>query len=343
MYDAVIVGAGHNGLTAAAYLAAAGLNTLVVEARDTVGGAAATQEFAPGFRVSTASYSLSLLRPDIHRDLGLAGRGLEIVPKDPQMFVPLPGERHLFIWKDANRSAEEISRIHPRDAIGYLQWNAFWKEAIPLFRKVIDDPEPPPLAEIESHFQQQGRAEMWRLAVAGSAAETVSEFFESDELRGAFASQGIIGISASPREAGTAWVMTYHYLGGEVCGADGTWAYVMGGMGALSETLAEVASERGAKIRTSTQAEEILVEGGRAAGVRLIDGEEIPASVVVSNADPRRTFLDLAPPGALAPEFVKTVDEWRMDGAVVKVNLALSELPEFRGLTKGGVGPEHLG
>lgn len=339
----VVIGAGHNGLVAACYLARAGLRVAVLERRGLVGGAAVTEEILPGFRTSTASYSLSLLRPDIHRDLELARHGLRFTPKEPQMFVPLPGGRHFFVWRDAARTREELARIHPPDAEGYRRWGAFWEEAVALLRPFAEDPAPPPPEGVEAALGARGREDVWRLAVAGSAAGAVEAFFEADEVRGAFASQGIIGTGASPREPGTAWVMAYHALGGELNGANGTWAYVAGGMGGVTAALARAAAAWGVEVQTGAPVEEVLVEGGRAAGVRLAGGAVRRASVVASNADPVRTFMHLVPPGALDEAFLARVRAWRTDGCVVKVNLALAELPDFAALPGSGPGPQHAG
>jgi phytoene dehydrogenase-like protein len=341
--DAVVVGAGHNGLVAAAYLARAGLDVLVLERRDVVGGAAVTEELLPGYRVSTAAYSLSLLRPDVCRDLELPAHGLSWYPKDPQLFVPLPDGRHFFVWRDADRTAAELARIHPADAEGYRRWGAFWEEAVALLRPLVEAPDPPRLGEVEALLARSGRRDVWRLAVAGSAAETVETFFAAEEVRGAFASQGVIGTAASPRAAGTAWVMGYHALGGELNGSTGTWAYVRGGMGSVTQALAAAARAGGAEVRTGAPVARILVDGGRAWGVRLRDGATVPARLVLSNADPVRTFLGLVPPGALDDTFAERVRTWRTPGSVVKVNLALRELPDYRSLPGTDAGPQHAG
>lgn len=338
--DAIVVGAGHNGLVAACYLARAGLSVRVLERRTVAGGAAVTEELLPGVRVSAASYALSLLRPDVYRDLQLARHGLQFTPKDPQMFVPLPDGRHFFVWRDEARTRQELERIHPPDAAAYTRWGRFWEEAVALLRPFAESPTPPSPAEVEKELARRGRSEVWRLAVAGSAAGCVEEFFASDEVRGCLATQGIIGTQASPREPGTAWVMAYHALGGELMGATGTWGWVRGGMGALTGALRSAAEELGVEILTGEPVEQVLVEGGRAAGVATTGGSAVAAGVVLSNADPKRTFLGLVPDGALAPEFRRRVERWRVDGAVAKVNLALAELPEFRALP-GGPGPQH--
>ena len=339
--DVIVVGAGHNGLVAACYLARAGLRVQVFERADVVGGAAVTQEFFPGFSVSTASYSLSLLRPDVASDLGLFRRGLVLHPKDPQLFVPLPDGRCFFVWRDPARTVEELAGLSRRDAGAYPRWLAFWDKVVSVFRPLVESAEPPLPGEVEAELSRRGLADLWRLAVAGSAADCVSAFFESDEVRGAFASQGIIGTAASPRQPGTAWIMTYHQLGGELNGADGTWAYVQGGMGSVTGCLAAAAADLGVGVSVGVPVAALLVEGGRCAGVRLGDGEEVRARVVVSNADPVRTFLSLAPPGTFDPVFEERVREWRLDGVVVKVNLALGELPSYT--ARPGLGPQHLG
>lgn len=336
-FDAVVVGAGHNGLIAAAYLARAGLRVCVCERREIVGGAAVTEELAAGFRVSSASYSLSLLRPDIYADLDLSRHGLEILPKDPQMFVPLPDGRHFFVWRDAGRTRAELERIHAGDGDAYERWTAFWEAAVQLLRPLVEDPDPPSVDDVRRVLPD----DVWRLAVAGSAAGTAAEFFRAPEVQAAFASQGIIGTWASVRDPGTAWVLAYHELGGEVCGATGTWAYVRGGMGSVSRSLLAAAQAAGAEVRVAAPVSEIVCEGARVAGIRLAGGEVLTARAVLSNADPMTTFLGLIEDGRIDAEFASRVKAWPSPGCVLKVNLALRELPQFTALP--GVGPQHAG
>jgi phytoene dehydrogenase-like protein len=338
--DAVVIGAGHNGLVAACLLAQQGLAVAVVEARDIVGGACVTEEIAPGFRVSTAAYSFSLFRPEIYEALRLERYGLSFYPKEPRMFVPLPDGRHFFVWRDSARTKAEIARIDARDADAYDRWNAFWEEVADVVRPLILA-EPPSLHALEDRLASQGRSDLFRLAVAGSAADTVSAFFESDEVRGAFVGQGVIGTFAGPHDAGTAFVMTYHAFGGELVDGAATWAYVRGGMGAVTESLASCARDLGVDVRTASPIEKIYTSEGRARGVSLSDGSVIGAAAVLSNADPQRTFLSLAPEDELPAEFVARVRALDMTGSVVKVNLALSELPDFTCLP--GTGPQHAG
>jgi phytoene dehydrogenase-like protein len=330
----LIVGAGHNGLVAACYLARAGADVTVVERGDVIGGATVTEELIPGFRVSTASYSLSLLRPDIVRDLGLR---LEIHPKDPQLFVPLPDGRSFFVWRDAARTREELTKISVHDADAYARWSSFWERAVAALRPLVETPDPPPLSGVEGIV---GR-DIFAIAVKGSAADAVSRWFEDPAIRGVFASQGIIGTFRSVYDHGTAWVMAYHAVGGELVGASGTWAYVRGGMGAVSGALASAAAALGVTIRTSSPVASIEIDDGRAAGARLDDGSMLTADVVVSNADPVRTFLGLVPDGALDASFAARVRGWDTAGCVVKVNMALAELPDFVALP--GAGPQQRG
>jgi phytoene dehydrogenase-like protein len=337
--DAVVVGAGHNGLITAAYLARAGMRVIVCERRDVIGGAAVTEEMAPGFRVSTASYALSLLRPDIFADLDLGRLGLEVVAKDPQLFVPLPDGDHFFVWRDAARTREELARLSTADADAYTDWCSFWEEATTRLRPLVDTEQPPRLAGVERIVG----ADVWRWAVAGSAADTVERFFDHPSIQGCFASQGVIGTWASVREPGTAWVMAYHALGGELYGGSGVWGFARGGMGSVTGALGRGAEEAGADIRCGCAVEEILVGPGGVSGVRLSDGSIIRAGIVASGADPRTTFITLLPDDALDEGFLERVSAWDSRGCVVKVNIALTELPDFVALPGATVGPQHRG
>jgi phytoene dehydrogenase-like protein len=258
------------------------------------------------------------------------------------MFVPLPNGRFLYIWRDAARTVEEIRLIDEADADAWPRWNALWDEVAALVRPIVTDPDPPTLAEFEAELKRRGKTDLFRLAFSGSAAETVRHFFRSDAIQGMTASQGIIGTCASVNDPGTAFVMTYHAFGGELVDGAGTWAYVRGGMGGVTQALAACARSLGVRILTGTPAAEIIVEEGRAAGVRIEGGGEILASLVLSNADPKRTFLQLLPSGTLQPDFEERVREIDTRGSVIKVNLALDEPPDFLGML-ATTGPEHAG
>jgi len=336
-FDSVVVGAGHNGLVAAAYLALSGRSVLVCERRHLVGGACVTEELAPGIRTSSGAYSLSLLRPEIWKELELARRGLEVIPKDPQMFIPLPEGGSLLIWRDTARTLEGLRRFSPREADGYERFNRFWDQAVPFLRSFLLS-DAPPLKEIRTSAQRSGNAEIFRMAVEASAAEVVETFFSTDALRGAFVTQGIIGTATPPREPGTAYVMAHHLLGG-VGGVDGTWGYVRGGMGSVTRAIAEAATDAGALIRTNAPVAEIIP----GEGVRLESGEVVRARAVLSNADPKRTFLKLLADGAIDEATRRAVEAIDTRGSVVKVNLALQELPEYTAFPGRGAGPQHRG
>jgi phytoene dehydrogenase-like protein len=336
-FDAVVVGAGHNGLVTAAYIARAGRSVLVCERRPILGGACATEELIAGIRTSSGAYSLSLLRPEIWKELELARRGLEVIPKDPQLFIPLPGGGSLLIWRDRDRTLEGLRGFSPGEAEGYERFNRFWDRAVPFLRSFLLS-DAPPLDQVRLQAQRSGLGEVFRLAVEASAAEVVESFFSSDPLRGAFVTQGIIGTATSPREPGTAYVMAHH-LFGATDGMDGTWGYVRGGMGSVSAAIADAATEAGATIRTDAPVAEILP----GEGVRLETGEVIRARAVLSNADPKRTFLRLLPAGAIDEATRKAVEAIDTRGSVVKVNLAMSELPDYTAMPGRSVGPQHTG
>jgi len=337
IWDGVVVGAGHNGLVAAAYLARAGRSVVVCERRPIVGGACVTEELIPGIRTSSGAYSLSLLRPEIWKELELQRRGLEVIPKDPQLFIPLPEGGSLLLWRDERKTLEGLRRFSAGEADGYERFSRFWDRAIPFLRSVLLS-DAPPLEQLRTHAQRSGLGEIFRLAVEASAAEVVESFFSTDALRGAFVAQGIIGTAAPPREPGTAYVMAHHLLG-SIGGIDGTWGYVRGGMGSVTQTIARVATEAGALIRTNSPIGEILP----GEGVRLENGEVLRARAVLSNADPKRTFLTLLPSGAIDEATRKAIGAIDTRGSVVKVNLALSELPDYGAMPGSEVGPQHRG
>jgi phytoene dehydrogenase-like protein len=336
-YDAIVIGAGHNGLACAAYLAREGLKTLVVERSDRIGGACVTEELFPGFRISTASYSLSLLMPEIISELGLK---LDIRPKDPESFAPFPDGGGLMMWSDPAKRKEAISKISPADAEAHPRFEELFEEASRHLR---------PLLSFGATRKQARRAfrrsevdNLFKRTVDGSIADLCEEYFSSDAMQGLMASQGIIGSAAGPRTPGSAYIYLHHAFG-MVTGEPGVWGFVRGGMGTITAQLADVVRAAGGEIRTEAEVAKVKLNGRRAGGVVLSSGEEIDADIVLSNADPKRTvaFLDDA---QLAPEFVQDIDVLPMQGTVVKVNCALSGLPSFKGMEPhDGPGPEHLG
>jgi len=347
-HDAIVVGGGHNGLTAAAYLARAGMRVLVLERRHVVGGAAVTEEVFPGFRFSVASYVVSLLRPEIIRELDLPRHGLKVLPFDGS-FTPLHGD-YLLMTSDPGRTYHELKRFSTNDAEAYHEFGQLIVEIVRFIKPILSVVPPDsgsldprqwlPLASLAKRFGELPsdlQVAFVQLMTMG-AADFLEQWFESDPVVATMASWGIIGTFLGVRSPGTAYVMLHHYMG-EVDGSFGAWGIPRGGTGAVSEAIASAARAFGAEIRTEAEVARIDVKGGRATGVTLESGEEIQAGVVLSNADARRTFLGLIEKGTLPAEFEEEVGRYKFRGSSGKVNLALDGLPSFTSLPGPG---EHL-
>ncbi len=353
-YDALIIGAGHNGLVTAAYLARAGLRLLVLERRPVVGGSCVTEEVWPGYRVSTAAYLCGLLQPRIINDLELGRFGYEILPKDPAFFSPFPDGRRLFIWRDDQQPAAEIARFSRADAQRYAEYEAFLARLASFVAPWLLSTPPNLLRRTRWDLWQLGRLGLHTLRLpprtlaqalrilTQSARDFLDGWFDSPELKAALATDGVIGARGGPSTPGTAYVLFHHCMG-VAAGKAGLWGFVRGGMGAISEALAAAARRHGAEIRTGAEVAQLLVRGGRARGVVLAGGEEITARVVISNADPKRTFLRLVPPQYIDAEFRREVAAIRMAGVSMKVNLALDGLPDFPAAPGTRPGPQHRG
>ena len=336
VYDAIVIGAGHNGLVCAAYLARSGLKVGVFEASDRVGGACVTEELFPGFHISTASYSLSLLLPEIVSELGL---NLDIRPKDPELFAPYYEGGGLVLWRDPVKRAEALRALSPADAEAYPRFETLFEEASRCLRPLLTFPAT--RKQARRAFRKSEIEGLFKQTVDGAIADVAEEYFEHDLIRGLTASQGIIGSAAGPRTPGTAYIYLHHAFG-LATGEPGVWGFVRGGMGAITAQLADIARAAGADIHTECPVASIKLDGRRTGGIVLDSGEEIEARIVCSNAHPART-ISLLPDGSLAPEFVEDVDLMPTKGTVVKVNCALSGLPRFKGMDGGSPGPEHLG
>jgi len=347
-YDAIVVGGGHNGLTAAAYLARAGVSTLVLERRHVLGGAAVTEEIVPGFRFSVASYVVSLLRPEIIRELNLPAHGLEILPFDGS-FTPLEGN-YLWVTNDPGRTYHELRKFSGNDADAYQEFGFLMTEIIRFIKPILSMVPPDPVRfDPRQWLPLGGLAKQFRALppelqatfiqiMTMSAADFLEQWFESDPVIGAIASNGIIGTFLGVRSPGTAYVMLHHFMG-EVDGSFGAWGIPRGGTGAVSAAIASAARSFGAEIRTEAPVARIDVHGDRAMGVTLESGEEIEAGEVLSNADARRTYLGLLEKGSLPAEFEEEVTRYKYRGSSGKVNLALDGLPDFSCLPGPG---EHL-
>jgi phytoene dehydrogenase-like protein len=339
-FDTIIIGAGHNGLVAAGYLARAGKSVLVLEQRDRVGGACTLEEPFPGFTVSPCAYVVSLLRPEIIRDLELQRYGFEAYVKDPQMFVPFLDGTYLFLRSSTEKTVEGIRRFSPHDAEAYPKFLRFFERASELLNPILLE-EPPSIADLAARFHGEDE-EIYSRLMFGNLYDLLAEYFESDHLRAAFAGQGVIGTFIGPRTPGSVYVM-WHHMFGEVNGERGMWGYVRGGMGRISFALAASAEAHGAIIRTGARVASILVDNGRAEGVRLENGEELRAHAVLSNADPKRTFLQLCADAGLDQDFLARIQRFKTESAVIKINLALKELPSFTCLPGSQPGLQHAG
>ena len=337
-YDAIVIGAGHNGLVCGSYLARSGLKVLVLERSDRIGGACVTEELFPGFRISTASYSLSLLLPRIVSDLGLQ---LDVRPKDPELFAPFEGGGGLVLWNEPARRRDAIGAVSKKDAESYPRFVELFEEASRRLRPLLTYPAT--RKQARRAFRRSEVERLFATTVDGSIAEVCEEYFESDLMQGLMASQGIIGTAAGPKTPGTAYIYLHHAFG-EATGEPGVWGFVRGGMGAITAALADVFRSAGGEIRTEAEVASVKLDGKRrAGGVVLASGEEIDAEVVCSNADPKRT-ISLLRDARLPVEFTEDVDLLPSRGTVVKVNCALGGLPRFPGMSDGdGPGPEHLG
>ncbi len=352
-YDAIIIGGGHNGLVCAAYLGAAGLKTLVLEARDIIGGCAVTQEFHSGFRNSVAAYTVSLLNPKIIRDLDLASHGLRIVPRKLSNFLPLDDDNYLKVG--AGRTQAEVARFSARDADRLEAYSARLDALADFLRAVAQETPPNVPRGAGDWLRQLFRAgkfadSLRRLGLEGerdvleiftaSAGDYLDHWFESAPIKAAFGFDSVVGNYASPYAPGSAYVLLHHCFG-EVNGMKGQWGHAIGGMGAITQAMAKAAAARGVEIRTASPVREVLIEKGRAAGVVTQKGEAFRGKIVVANVNPKLLYRDLVPQDALPADFKDRIGRWRCGSGTFRMNVALSELPDFSALPGRDVAEHH--
>ena len=361
-YDAIVIGAGHNGMVNGAYLAKAGLRTLILERRPNVGGAAITEELHPGFWFTTFSYALSLLRPDIIHDLELTKHGFMPLLMSSS-FAPMENGDYLWLGQDHGENLREIARHSRHDADAYTQYSHDMEMVCQAIKPLLDAPPPDlfsddpeellALAALGSRFRAMDKRTLHNTVrlLTGSAADFLDDYFESDIVKGYLASSAIIGTKVGPRSQGSGLVLLYHSIG-EHDGEFGAWAFHKRGNGGFTQVLARAARSFGAEIVLESPVAEVMTKGGRAIGVALADGSEYRATTVVSALDPRRTFLELVDPRELPSDLVESINRFRFQGTSSKVNFALDGLPRypalgdrgdmFRGFTNIGPSMDYL-
>ncbi|MFN2578436.1 MAG: phytoene desaturase family protein [Pyrinomonadaceae bacterium] len=348
-YDCIVIGGGHNGLVNAAYLARAGKRVLVLERRHVLGGAAVTEEVFPGFKFSVCSYVVSLLRPEIIRELDLPRHGLEILPLDGT-FTPMPNGDYLWRVNDHAKTRREIARHSKLDAEAYDEYGKAMIEMAHFVKPIMNLTPPDPaslnpkglreLLTMGRRFQKLAVEDKYNQVqlMTMSAVDFLDQWFETDVLKATMSASGIIGTFLGVRSPGTAYVLLHHYMG-EIDGAFRSWGLSRGGTGAISNSIADAAREAGAEIRTETPIAKVILKNGQAKGVALENGDEIYADIISSSVDPRLTFMKMVGAENLPEDFVEDIARYKFRGSSGKVNLALDALPNFTALP--GIGA-HL-
>ena len=350
-YDAVVIGAGHNGLVCASYLAAAGLKVCVLERRHVVGGAAVTEEFHPGFRNSTASYTVSLLNPRVIRELRLESHGLRVVERPFGNFLPLPDGRHLKAGGGLEATQQEVAKFSTRDAARLPEFYGMVERIADVLRDLML--ETPPnvgggVADIVRTLRlgrrlrkldMPARRDLLEL-FARSAGELLDDWFESDPIKAVLGWDSVVGNFASPYTPGSAYVQLHHCFG-EVNGKRGVWGHAIGGMGAITQAMAKEAATRGVDISVSSPVARVLAKSGQANGVVLESGEEIAARIVAANVGPKRLYLELVDAADLDPEFRGRIERFKGGSGTFRMNVALAELPDFKCVPGTNPQPHH--
>ena len=341
-YDAIIVGGGHNGLVAANYLGRAGKKILVVERRPILGGACVTEEFFPGNKFSSCSFIQAVMKPKVINELELTTKyGLEMYAPDPQGFALFEDGSHILLWQDIDKTLKQLETIAPEDAKGLMQFGTRLRRFGDLTGHWTLD-NPPTRSEMIKVFEDAGEEDLLNEFMFGSTRDLLSNYFTNPQVRGFYTFFGIVSIWGGPSTPGTSYLFGYH-ASGEFEGVFGRWAFPKGGMGSITASLERGAKDHGVDILTDTPVEEILVSRGQATGIKLRDGRTFKSKVVLSNADPKRTFSTLVPQNDLKSDFRKRVSKIDTRGSMARLHLLLDELPEYIGFQGTEPGPQHRG
>ncbi|VEG52675.1 FAD dependent oxidoreductase [Mycolicibacterium aurum] len=338
-YDAIVIGAGHNGLITAGYLARAGKKVLVVEARDVVGGACTSEELIPGATWSSCAFIASLLRPEIIADLELERYGLEMYQTEANEISIFPDGSHLFMWKDMDKTLKEIEKFSKDDAGAFLDFGLRVKKFASILTPFLMSPAPS-RSQVLAAFEAAGAEDLFNEMVLLSTKDLLDRYFENEHIKGLFTFFGMISVWGGPSTPGTGYVYGHHSVG-EFKGTLGQWGFVKGGMGGITQAMARSAEAHGAEIRLKSPVEQVVLTKGQATGVKLRNGEVISARTVISNADPQRSMLHLLPAGAIDAKLTQKLQDYDARGSMARIHLLIDELPDYIGFPAGEFGPQH--
>ncbi|MCG7596768.1 NAD(P)/FAD-dependent oxidoreductase [Mycobacterium sp. PSTR-4-N] len=338
-YDTIVIGAGHNGLITAGYLARAGKKVLVLEARDVVGGACTSEELIAGATWSSCAFIASLLRPEIIADLELERYGLEMYQTAASEVSIFPDGSHLFVWKDMDKTLREIEKFSARDAAAFLEFGLRVKKFASILTPFLLSPAPS-RSQVLAAFEAAGAEDLFNEMVLLSTKDLLDRYFENEHIKGLFTFFGMISVWGGPSTPGTGYVYGHHSVG-EFKGTLGQWGFVKGGMGGITQAMARSAQAHGAEIRLSSPVERVVVSRGQATGVKLADGQIISARTVISNADPQRSMLHLLPAGAVDAKLTAKLQDYDARGSMARIHLLIDELPDYIGFPAGVQGPQH--